>query len=137
MVQARQPGPFYPGNEYVDWIGFTVQNRTDAGHPYLDLRDCFKKYYKWARKEHPKKPIMLVEMGKSNDVNQPKWIRNAYKKLKEEFPAIKAAICWEGILRYSDGRIVDDFRAFINPESIEERREALKDPYFIGSIINK
>ena len=132
---ARYPGYFYPGDQYVDWIGFTVQNRTEAGHRYQDFRYRFREDYDWARRNHPSKPIMLVEFGKSNDIDQPEWLRKAYTAIKEEFPAIKAAMAWEGILRFpKSGKRIDDQSSLVNPESIKARRKALEDPYFIGSI---
>jgi hypothetical protein len=133
----RAPAPFYPGDDYVDWVGFTVQNRTQARWPYQDFRDFFRKDYEWARIEHPKQPVMLVEVGKSNDSSQPMWLRRAYQAIKDEFPAIKAALCWEGRVRTPTGEVWDDQRGLTNPDSIRARREAFADPYFIGSILNR
>jgi hypothetical protein len=132
---GRAPDPFFPGDAYVDWIGFTVQNRTGWGQPYEDFRYFFREDYGWCRQEHPRKPIMLVELCKSNDSRQATWLRRAYQAIKDECPAIKAAGCWEGQLRTPTGKILDDFNSLTNPDSILARREALADPYFIGSIL--
>jgi hypothetical protein len=101
------------------------------------FRYFFREDYEWSRREHPKKPIMLVEIGKSDDGSQPLWLRRAYQAIKDEFPAIKAVLCWEGILRTKTGQMWGDFRSLTNPESVLARREAFSDPYFIGSILNK
>jgi hypothetical protein len=131
----RAPGPFYPGDAFVDWIGFTVQNRTMMRQWYQDFRYFFREDYAWVRREHPTKPIILVELGKSNDGGQPTWLRRAYQALKEEFPGIKAAGCWEGQLRTNTGQVLDDQSTLTNPDSIQVRREALADPYFIRRIL--
>lgn len=123
--------PFYPGDEYVDWIGFSIHNKT-AFEPYFDFHYLFRDDYNWARRNHPSKPIILVEFGTTNDGNQPEWIKLAFKTMRKEFPAVKAFLWWD-IFMLEGGKLFDQGFSR-NPESIKEMRLALKDPYFIGGI---
>jgi hypothetical protein len=125
---ARPIEGFYPGDDVVDWIGFTIVNRQHE--PYSDLRNLLRADYNWARSKHRTKPIALFEMVQSNNSRQHQWIQQAYKDLKERFPAVKMAQWWETILEL--GSMKDDQRFSENPASVEAMRQALRDPYFIG-----
>jgi len=124
---------FYPGDEYVDWIGFVVHNKT-AFTPYFDFYYLFEDDYNWVRKNHPSKSIILVEFGKTNDWNQPRWIRLAFKAMKEKFPAVKAFLWWDISMREGGNLFDQGFSR--NPKSIMEIQKALKDSYFLGSILS-
>jgi len=130
---ARNLESFYPGDDVVDWIGFTVVNRVMVRqYPWTHFRYLFSADYKWARHNHPTKPLALFEMVQSNNRNQPKWIRKAYGDVKKRFPAIKMVQWWEARFRV-EGWGIDDQHFSSNTESIEAMQEVHKDPYFIGA----
>lgn len=126
---------FYPGDDVVDWIGFTVQNRTGLGHLPSSFRWLFQSDYNWARRNHPTKPLALFEVGRSRGYGQAKWIKKTYKDIKEKFPAIKLAQWWEGVLYCCNG-LTDDQTFSSSQKSIEAMREVHKDPYFIGAPLS-
>lgn len=129
---ARNLESFYPGDDVVDWIGFTVVNRVMVGqHPYTHFRYLFSADYKWARRSHPTKPLALFEMVQSENSLQHEWIRKAYGDLKEKFPAVKMAQWWEADFPIW-GKIDRQYFSF-NPDSVKAMREALRDPYFLGA----
>jgi len=43
---------------------------------------------------HPDKPIMQAEFGKTQTNDQPYWLKNAYKTIKS-WPGMKAALYWD------------------------------------------
>lgn len=122
---------FFPGEDVVDWVGFTVVNRVMLGQPYTHFRYLFSPDYSWARHNHPTKPLALFEMAQSNNRNQPKWIRKAYGDVKERFPAIKMVQWWDSPAPVG-GRF-DNQRFSSNIKSIEAMQEVHGDSYFIGA----
>jgi hypothetical protein len=122
---------YYPGDDVVDIISFTVCNRVGVGEPYADFKQLIEYDYNWARDKHPRKPLAILEMEHSNAPSQPRWISKTYKDIKNEFPAIKIVQWWES-LRMPGYSWSDDQSFSNNPKSVEAMQEALSDPYFIG-----
>lgn len=85
---------YYPGDEFVDWIGLTAYNwgKTDYQEfQYFD--DLYKDLYRTTVYDHPEKPIMIAEFGsdeKGGDKSQ--FVRGAFKRIGTEYPRIKLAV---------------------------------------------
>jgi hypothetical protein len=83
--------------------------------------------YRDMRTNHPEKPLMQAEFGRTKTKRQPKWIRRAYETIKS-WPGMKAAIYWDST-NYSLG---DDHT--LSKESTKVLKEVLEDPYFKGAL---
>lgn len=116
---------YYPGDDYVDWIGLSGYNQPIEikYRGYRQLNNIITSAYRYFRKNHPNKPVMLSEFGTERS-NQPKWLVRAFKTIKS-YPGIKAAIYWDNINLFydSDHTLTED--------GINQLKEILKDPYFI------
>jgi len=129
---------FYPGDDVVDMIGFTVENRLDFGYPPASFKYLFQWDYSWARNKHSTKPLALFEVGQSANHRQHQWIRKTYRDIKEIFPALKMVQWWDAIL--FTARMKDDQQFSGSIKSVEAMQEIHKDPYFIGgplTFLNK
>ncbi|MBQ7951074.1 MAG: hypothetical protein IJ278_05080 [Clostridia bacterium] len=148
---------FYPGDEYVDWIGVgsylskyflgrddwkpeeafneTVFFAGDSADAVLALEDIVNTY-------GDRKPIMLSESGVAHYIHslnrdETKWAINhlhqQYEFLPKVYPQIKA-------IMYFDKRIpeeVNDYALSDNPELAKEYLEEIHHSYFIhGSQSN-
>jgi len=120
------PEEFYPGDDVVDWIGFTVRSRiTEYVGP---MQHIFNQSYSWARKKHPTKPIILIELGAIRDKGQADWFTNAYKLIKNKYHAVKAVMCSPG------GMIQIGEDSSPTPETQTAFKKILSEPYFIEKI---
>jgi hypothetical protein len=124
------PKYYYPGDEYVDIISFTVCNRVGVGEQYRTFGSLIGYDYDWLRSEHKKKPIAILEMSQSDGPQQHKWIKDTYTEIKNDFPAIKIAQWYEAIFYFSNWS--DDMGFSNNPKSVQAMKQALSDPYYIG-----
>ena len=118
---------YYPGDEYVDWIGVSCYNSkvNQEYHGYRQLSHILSPSpYRYFRVKHPNKPFILAEFGSQIGRDQPSWLRKALGTIKS-LPGMKAAICWDVF----DHNIGADMT--LSEESIKVLREVLKDPYFI------
>jgi len=62
---AQYANNYYPGDTYVDWIGLDGYNfGSQIHHEYRSFSQLFSFDYSTMRKEHPSKPIIIVETGK-------------------------------------------------------------------------
>jgi hypothetical protein len=117
---------YYPGDSFVDWIGFSAYNRAifKRSRGYRDLADLITEPYNYFRARYGNKPIMQAEFGTTTGNDQPKWLVKAFHTLKSK-PGIKAAIYWDN----TAVEIGDDHT--LSEESIKTLKEIFKDPYWI------
>jgi Glycosyl hydrolase family 26 len=73
----------WPGNAYVDWIGFDKYSAPPMTPTNGDFKklvnrhygngQVFRGAYRWAHAHHPRKPVMLAEWGASESPVDPGW----------------------------------------------------------------
>lgn len=119
------PEIYYPGDEYVDWIGLSAYARTKYVGLTQSFRSLVARTYRDMRTNHPQKPIMQSEFGRTKDKRQPPWVKEAYETMKS-WPGVNAAIYWDSV-NYGLG---DDHT--LSGESKRVLRGVLEDDYFIG-----
>ncbi|WP_017732323.1 glycosyltransferase family 2 protein [Nafulsella turpanensis] len=90
---------FYPGGDYVDWLGFTVLNYGNAApdelwHSFATLYEPFR--YKMASSEEisiMKKPVMIAEFGSTSyGGSQIDWTSEALYDIQNLYPEIYALV---------------------------------------------
>ncbi|MGV3529583.1 MAG: glycoside hydrolase family 26 protein [Flavisolibacter sp.] len=84
---------FYPGHDYVNWIGTTVINYGTVAtwSQWWSFDDIFKKFY--ADVSLYKKPMMVTEFGSlAVGGDRPQWFANAFQSLETKYPGVKAVV---------------------------------------------
>lgn len=85
---------YFPGDEYVDWVGLTVLNYQDLNSngeeiSFEELYLPFRNKLFWLTR----KPVMLAEFGSLNiNGNQEEWLENAMAKISNKFNEINAIV---------------------------------------------
>jgi hypothetical protein len=118
---------FYPGDEYVDWIGYDPFN-------YYVCRDnewrtpgiAFGRWYNWLQQNgFDHKPIMLGEYGTvadpADEWAQAQWYRNLVPAL-QKLPKIKA------VVQFNTHKVCDT-RVTTRPDVLEAFGEAGRSDY--------
>jgi len=138
---------FYPGDDYVDWVGVNVYNvmyhngsfkqKADHEDP-LDLLSYV--YNRFSRT----KPIQLSEFGVSHynvtdgrqtvDFAKEKLAR-LYGNLQEKFPRIKAVFYFDvnNVAAENEARRINDYSLTNEQQLIDAYKQAVADPYFLSS----
>ncbi|RLB28209.1 MAG: hypothetical protein DRG87_09825 [Deltaproteobacteria bacterium] len=121
------PELFYPGDQYVDWIGMFVTNPESSNYTYNKSFHELSHYtYKRMRKKHPDKPMQITEISKAHGNSQDEYLLDAYNTIKS-WPGIKAVIYWNIVnMKTGDNNT-------LTKESEEILKQIFKDPYFIGA----
>jgi hypothetical protein len=119
---------YYPGDDYVDWVGLSNYGSLTPSGPIIDFAaklDFSHVYTDLAALS--KRPMGIVEMGVVDDAarEKPTWIRNAFAAMRSgRYPRLDSAFWW-------DMKVGDiDTRAASSPAALAEVRKALADPYF-------
>ena len=118
------PTLYYPGDRYVDWIGLCAFSVAEKPTLDLMLNVLVSETYRRFFKDHPQKPFMISAFGRTNETYQSRWLINAYRSIRNSFPAIKAVI-------YHDNTWWGTGDHTLNPKGLETLKEILKDPYWI------
>lgn len=95
----NNPHLYYPGDEYVDWIGLTGYNNGTSypGDVWREFEKIYRPIYEDYLKRYPDKPMMITEFS-SNETggNKAAWIENAMQLLAQDYPNIKIATWFDG-----------------------------------------
>lgn len=114
---------YYPGDQYVDWVGVScyppslvyVENE-DARYPLLRVREIHEKYGHY-------KPMMIAEGGYSAACDRSRWLREWFE-FRQHYPRFKAMI-WEN---HNDRVLQDD------DEALRLYRREIQSDYWIGEF---
>ena len=98
LPHASTIAAMYPGNSYVDWIGYDPYNYFFCRNsPWQSFSQTIGPFYQWLSAHHFGKPIMLTEYGTSADRANPgleaSWYRDIAPAIKK-YSGIKALILW-------------------------------------------
>lgn len=126
---------YWPGNEYVDWIGldgynFYPQDPWGGQRPLRDFDNCFRDLYDDCAKLGDQ-PMMIAEFGTGEfefeGFNKAAWITDAFKKIKADYPRVKI-YTWFNINKELDWRVNS------SPEALEAFMAAMQDEYYFGTL---
>ena len=122
------PEPFYPGDRYVDWVGINVfaNLKNPAIQPDTQFMEIMTNTYKQMLRNHPGKPIMVSEFGRTPGDKQRSWLTDAYARIKTDFSQLKAAIYYDNITKIYGGQ-----DHTLDQKSLNTLKEIFKDPYWI------
>lgn len=97
----------YAGDAYVDWLAYDPYKTAGIGgqeggfsslvNQFYDGSD-WRGFYRWARANHPGKPVMMGEWGVGERWDNPAWkpgLFRAIAKRLDRFPRLKALIYFD------------------------------------------
>ncbi len=126
---------YYPGDDYIDWIGISAYGAQRWGESYQRFVDIMQPGYEQLLKLTPDKPIAILEFGVADylpDVNKALWIQSAlYTVQQPEFSRIKSIGWWNSTWINNDGTM-SAIQIDSSPESLRFYREAIAQPVFVS-----
>ncbi|MCI0449757.1 MAG: glycoside hydrolase family 26 protein [Chlorobi bacterium] len=126
---------YYPGDEYIDWIGFSAYGPQRWGESYQRFVDIMQSGYNELAELTPNKPIAVLEFGVADylpNVNKALWIQSAlYTVQQPEFSRIKAVGWWHSTWWNADGTM-SAIQIDSSPDALRFYKEAIAQPVFVG-----
>jgi len=92
--KAAAVDDYFPGTDYVDWIGVTILNhgRKNPDSTWHAMRQLYDPFHKKSLFRSGL-PVMIAEMGSlPSEGRQLQWFREAFDSVKIKYPEIKGAI---------------------------------------------
>jgi beta-mannanase len=103
---------------------------TNLKNKYINVNTMFRELlsptYEQMIADHPQKPIMVSEFGRTPGDSQPQWLIDAFRSMKNEFPRLKAAIYYDNITNVHAGQ-----DHTLDQKSLNTLKEIFKGPYWI------
>ena len=124
---------YYPGDDYVDWIGVSAYGGVLPGFDWEPLRQALDEVYPKLAALSPTKPIAVLETGVIEEQGKDKaaWIRAAYRALASgRYPRVKAAVWWHERWTNDDDR-PSDVRIDSDSAATAAYRSAVAGPGFV------
>jgi hypothetical protein len=133
LPHAGTIAALYPGNSYVDWVGYDPYNYfTCHGAPWLSFSATVLPFYKWLISHNfGDKPIMLAEFSSAPDPRDPARAASWYRSVStvaRGLPDLKALIQWNATVPGCDLRLADGSAAG------RAYRQAGLSPYFPRNV---
>lgn len=92
----------YPGDDVVDWIGYDPYAEEEGTPTFAELVNLqypwvseWQGFYRWARQNHPEKPLMLSEWGVTRLPGKPDHKPAFFRSMAEQvrdYPRLKAFV---------------------------------------------
>jgi hypothetical protein len=125
---------YYPGSEYVDWLGLSVYGKISQSMDWSSFSDVLAHAYEEINTVDRSKPVMLAEWGVGEypkEGNKAEWINQALIDMQGRFSQIKAAVFWHERWQNEDESYTN-LRVNSSPESLAAYRQGVQAPYWLG-----
>ncbi len=124
--KGTMPDEFYPGGEYVDWIGTGVFNYGSYSEGvWHSFEFIYEPIYRSALRYE--KPIMIAEIGCSPlGGNQTQWYADAFKILSKSYSETKAIVFFNNPADFTLAGSTIDWTIDNNPDIIKLLREQIQ-----------
>ncbi|RZK26317.1 MAG: glycosyltransferase [Flavobacterium sp.] len=119
---------YYPGNNFVDWIGITCLNYGNAA--WDGKWRTFKELYQPFRTEILKidKPVMLAEFGSTNyGGDGDNWVKESLASIRKEYKEIRSVVLFNS---NQDKNWINDWRPINGAKYIDwtfRKKEAIRE----------
>jgi hypothetical protein len=133
---------YYPGSDYVDWLGISVYGQQFTDEPNPDIPSLVDWPYQEMCGLDPAKPIMIAEWATGEfpyavnqpGIRKPEWIAQALHLFRTRYPRVKAAVYWHERWQNLD-QSYSNLRVNSSIESLQAYREGVAHPDWVGNLI--
>jgi hypothetical protein len=120
---------YYPGDEWVDWIGISLYGRLRGDAPAKSFESVIKKVYPGLCSISTKRPIAILEFGVTENrrlADKADWIRDAMDSINSgRYPRLRAISWWNKKFRPDGSRSTLEIDS--SQASLEAYRSGVRD----------
>jgi hypothetical protein len=128
---------YYPGDDYVDWIGINIYGPQMWGDKYTRFIDILDPVYPELCSLSSEKPIAILEFGVADylpNVNKAIWLQSAlYTVALPEYNRIKAIGWWHSTWFNKDGTI-SALQIDSSPHALITYKEGIAQSNFVSEV---
>jgi len=121
---------YYPGDDYIDWIGMSIYGVQKTGDDWINISDIFDDAYKNLSAVSKNKPLGIFEFGIIEHERKYEWIKSFFDLLKSgKYDRIKGISYWHSRWDNEDGS-VSNMRLDSSPDALKVYKEAVSEKMF-------
>lgn len=127
---------YYPGSEYVDWLGLSVYGKQYASDPWVSFHEAMDRAYHEICGLDPSKPVIVAEWGVGEfprDESKAVWIQDALEAFRTQYRRVRGAVYWHERWKNPD-ESHSNLRVNSSPEALDAYRRGVSDPYWLGRV---
>lgn len=128
---------YYPGDDYIDWIGTSIYASADIGSKWKSFTEIMNETYPELTSLTQQKPIAILELGVIEDPdngNKTNWINEALESLeKGMYPRINAISYWNE--KWHEGDNTIDLTLNSSTETTNIFRQLISSPTFLSNAM--
>lgn len=123
---------YYPGPEYVDWLGLSVYGKMLKSEDWNSFDAVMDAPYQEICRLDPQKPLILAEwgVGEFPPASKADFIAKGFAGLQTRYLRVKAAVYWHERWENADGSY-SNLRVNSSPESLDAYRSGVAAPYWL------
>ena len=135
----NRPKYYYPGDDYIDWIGFSAYGAQEVTEEWagLEFSTQLQENYGDIMEIHSQRPVAVLEFGVTDhhpDGNKSKWLDDAFRTILDNpYLSFKAISPWHEDWENEDGSY-STIRLDSSAETLSTSRRWLKDERFISDL---
>jgi hypothetical protein len=124
---------YYPGPEYVDWLGLSVYGKMERSEGWAKFGDMMAGPYADICALDPEKPVFVTEwgVGEYPPGDKAGFIATALRELPTKYRRVRLAVYWHERWENKDGSF-SNLRVNSSPEALEAYRTGIASPLWIG-----
>lgn len=125
---------YYPGSNYVDWLGLSVYGKMSKSEEWSSFYDVMDSAYAELCRLDPDKPVIVAEWGVGEYPgrgDKAAYFREAFADMKSRYQRVRAAVYWHERWENKDGSF-SNLHVNSSPEALAAYRQAVADPYWLG-----
>lgn len=122
---------YYPGAEYVDWLGLSVYGKMLQSEEWNSFDKVMDAAYQEICRLDPQKPVILAEwgVGEFPPASKAEFIAKGFADLPTRYPRVKGAVYWHERWENTDGSY-SNLRVNSSPEALDAYRGGVASPYW-------
>jgi len=124
---------YYPGDDYIDWIGVSVYGSQKPGWKWTKFTDVFDGIYEELCGVSEVKPLAIIEFGVAEDSasgSKAEWFEDAFNSFASgRYPKIKAISYWHSSWQNEDGT-TSNLKIDSSPAALEVYKKYINGEYF-------
>ena len=124
---------YYPGDEYVDWLGISVHPTQTQKYPWKSFTEVLDAGYAELTAISPSKPVAVLEWGVTDSYpggDKAAWIRDAFAAIRSgRYPQVKAMAYWNQDYEHDYAQAW--LRIDSSPGALNAYRSGVADPFFV------
>ncbi len=135
-VEWNQPKYYYPGDNYIDWIGVSIYGALTHKDDWISFKELLESRADTILSITHNKPFALLEFGVTDDYkNKSKWLSDAFKTILNRSPLNFSAVSYWNENWEEENRVFARLRVDSSNSSLNTFKQYIDNDIFVSHTV--